>query len=819
MRPFAKIWVLPILSSLSLQVTTADAQTYPEQPVNQSYTAPSPNSEAIQLYGDDPVALYNGTPSISLPVYTVKCGSLSVPITLSYNYSGLFPLQDAGWVGLGWNLNAGGAITRIVEGGVDYSENTGYNYDQYNLYDSLTGAKNLSAFLQSAYNNDLGYSGQSYDLAPDIFDAEFCGYSGKWVWFQGKAYLDTWDKNFSISWPSHGSSISITTSDGDIYTFSATETTTDYYFGGADSTQQSYTSAWYLTSIRSPDGKDTITFNYASYTWTQQQMLYQNTYGVSLGTQGDLGPDPLSFWVTPSVSTVVLQSITSRAGRVSFIPDGTARTDITGTLPRLREIDVIDSLTGITIKKNTFSYEYFGGSGTSLAQYQRLALKTFSSTNPTIGSDSLTYVFKYINEYQSFPVKQATMDYWGYSNGTYEPFEILPPDNCPYYNPSTTDASVGSLSRTTNSTYSSMGALDTIVYPTGGYTAFQYEQNQFALFGGSTTEAGPGICVQSITTISNNPTSPQVITKNFTYLQDNGTYSSGVLTNQPSFPGSPFFEVDSAGTFNYLIFSASSNSAGVQGLPSRFFYSKVTESITSNGETHKTDHYFNLFPEIYQDAREIERIDYTNVVGTNIFAPLSKTITNYTASFDTSFTTASVLIDTEYINSAHNPRIYYSYQFGSSAWDMSCWVRPTSQVTTQYDVNSDSIVTTLTYNFNPVTRNLTSITQNTSDGQTVKEKFKYPEDYTSSLTGNMVTARVVRPVIEKQTWMYPNSSDSLLISGVITQFDQTIFKPVTTYSIELTKSIPVLNNETISGGTLYHSFERFQICHERSVAV
>jgi hypothetical protein len=802
MRPFAKIWVLPMFVICFLRFSTAFAQTYPEQSVNQSYTAPSPNSQAIQAYGIDPVALYNGTPSISLPVYTVKCGSLTLPITLSYNYNGLFPLQDAGWVGLGWSLNAGGAITRMVEGGVDYSEDSGYNYDQYNLSDSLPGAHNLAAFLQSAYNNNLGYSGQSYDLAPDIYDAEFCGYSDRWLWYKGKAYLDRWDKDFSVSWPSHGSTITITTSDGVIYTFSATETTTDNYYGGNDSTHQSYTSAWYLSSIQSADHKDTIFLNYASYTWQQQQVQYQTAYGVSAGSQGDLGLSPLSYFVTPSVSTVALQSITCRSSRVTFIPDTAARPDISGTLPRLREIDVIDSVSGVTIKKNTFSYEYFGATTLPHTSYQRLALKTFSSTNPDNPFDSLTYVFKYINEYGSFPNKAGGMDYWGYANGSNLIWTILPPDTSPYYSPSTTDASVGSLNRNPNFTYSSMGALDTLVYPTGGYTAFQYEQNQFYTTWQSLGNTpGPGICVQSVSTVSNNPTSPQIVTKNYTYLQDNGTYSSGVLSNTPSYPGIPFVWVDSPHTYNYLMYSASTNSAGVNGVPDKFFYSKVSESVSANGETHRSDHYFGITPEVFEDVRQTSQVDYINLIGTTIFTPVTKTVTNYaTSTADTSFTGAEVFIDTEYTNGYHSPSTWYSYQGFSQSQNLSWWVRPASQVTTQYDINNDSIVTTLTYNFNSTTRNLTSITQNTSDGQTIKQKFKYPEDYSSGLTGNMVAARVLRPVIEKQTWMYPSSGDSLLISGVITQYNQTFYKPDSTYSIELTKSIPVLNNETISGG-------------------
>ena len=39
-----------------------------------------------------------------------------IPISMTYHGSGVRPDQHPGWVGLGWNLNAGGCISRIVNG-------------------------------------------------------------------------------------------------------------------------------------------------------------------------------------------------------------------------------------------------------------------------------------------------------------------------------------------------------------------------------------------------------------------------------------------------------------------------------------------------------------------------------------------------------------------------------------------------------------------------------------------------------------------------------------------------------------------------------
>lgn len=803
MRPIVKPRVLLLITVMSFCICHADGQlTYPEAAFNQSYVPPSPNGTAWTTYGDLPVSLATGMPAISIPIFTASCGSLSMPISLTYSYSGFFPLQDAGWVGLGWNLNAGGVITREVEGGVDNSENSGYNYGQYNLADSITESPDPSNFWGSAYNNLLGNSAKSYDLAPDILDAEFNGYSDKFIWVSGKAYLMTWDKDFGIKWPAPDSNISITTADGTIYTFNAGESTTNYYYGGEDSTHQTYTSAWDLTSIVSGDHKDTILLSYGVYSWQQAGVSYQTTYIKSDGSQADMGIDSVGYNSGPSISSAILQSIRCRNYRIQFVLDTAVRTDINGSYPRLRAIDVIDSLSGDTIKKNTFSYEYFGQTSVSPASYERLALKSFSSVSSAISSDSLSYTFKYINEYGSFPIKGATaIDIWGYCNSDTNGTTILPPNNSGYYNTGNWGTNMGNDNRTPNFTYCSYGALDTIVYPTGGYTAYQYGQD--TVYNGSANISGPGIRVQSVTSVSNNPISPQVIQKTYTYLMDNGTSSSGQCFT-PIIIGSPFVLSNSSGVYNYFSFTASNNGTGMGGTPTNMYYSKVTETTTGAGETHKTDHYFANFPELFADVRETERIDYLNMINTNLFTPLTKCVTTFTQSYDTTYYAATPFVDTEYVNTSHNPKSWYACYGFYWQQNWSYWIRPTAVQTTNYDVNGDSLVQTTNYGYNAITRNLAYMTQTTSDNQTVKKKFKYPEDYNSSITGNMVSARVLRPVIEQQIWMYPSSTDSLLISGEITQYDQAIFKPVTTYGVETTKPIPALNNETISGG-LYTS--------------
>lgn len=781
----------------------AQTTSYPQSPVNQSYIPPSPNAASFQAYGDLPVALYAGTAAVNLPVYEVKCGSLSLPISLSYNYNGFFPLQEAGWVGLGWNLNAGGAITRTVEGGVDETQNSGYNYDQYSLSSQLASASTLNGFLQQAYNTDLGYVGSCWDLAPDIFDAECSGISGKFFWYQGQAYPLSYDKNLSVSWPSPSSAITITTEDGTAYTFGAPENTTSNYFSGSDSTKITFPSAWLLTTVVSADQKDTISLTYASYSWTQAVASYQESYTLSLGSQEDLGFDPEFYAVSPNVQSQVLQSIQCRTTKVNFVPSTTLRTDLIGNYPNLQEIDVYDNVTGNLVKKSSFTYEYFGSSASSPATYERLALKTFSSVNVSNPADVLTYTFSYNNETGAFPVKWTNgIDYWGYYNGASEYQTIIPPPGSRFFSnqpPSTAEFAGGS--REPSLSYCLYGALATIVYPTGGSTTFTYEQNMYNSSGTALT--GPGLRLRSTTDVSNNPNNPEPKTRTYTYLLDDNSSSSGALTNTPNFTG-PGFVAAVTGTSPtydlYNTYQAADNASGIGGIDPQFYYSKVTETITSGPETHKSDHYFTSYPGLYLDVRETERVDYLNTPNTATFTPQLKTVTTYNDAVLSSFPVASVYIDSEYVQTPAN-RFVFGYTGGT--WQTH-WIYPTQQVITRYDINGNSGVSTTQMTFNPTTHNLASIQRDGSDGQTIVQHFKYPEDYASGLTGNMVSARVLSPVLESQTWLKQNASDSVLIGGAITQYDQTIFKPVAEYAVETTAPIAALNNQTISGG-LYTS--------------
>ena len=89
---------------------------------------PSPEASALAQYSEIPVAHYTGVPQISLPLASLSGRNLSLPVSLSYHASGIRVDQVASREGLGWSLNAGGVITRTVNGGPD--ELNGYFSDK-----------------------------------------------------------------------------------------------------------------------------------------------------------------------------------------------------------------------------------------------------------------------------------------------------------------------------------------------------------------------------------------------------------------------------------------------------------------------------------------------------------------------------------------------------------------------------------------------------------------------------------------------------------------------------------------------------------------
>lgn len=160
---------------------------------NQQIIPPPPDAASLGKFVNVPIGYQNGTFTVSVPIWEVKAKGLSIPISLNYHGSGVKVEEVASRVGLGWALNAGGVITRVVRGMPDDNESGGQGYrasptlekkDNYNMDES---------------NLLLDFADGYYDSEPDIFIYKFAEYSGKFVVDKnGQAFMLPYNNQIKI---------------------------------------------------------------------------------------------------------------------------------------------------------------------------------------------------------------------------------------------------------------------------------------------------------------------------------------------------------------------------------------------------------------------------------------------------------------------------------------------------------------------------------------------------------------------------------------------------------------------------------------------
>jgi len=157
----------------------------------------SPTAATLGKFGQIEMDYFNGLPSISVPIYTIKSGNISIPLSLMYHASGVKPDQKSGWVGLNWSLNIPFAINRIMNGEPDEKLLSQETFDMpgslypfsasyYNHYSVLDRndwfahpqlVNNILAFFPP--NNNYGPIRPV--PTPDEFTFNFLGYSGSFL--------------------------------------------------------------------------------------------------------------------------------------------------------------------------------------------------------------------------------------------------------------------------------------------------------------------------------------------------------------------------------------------------------------------------------------------------------------------------------------------------------------------------------------------------------------------------------------------------------------------------------------------------------------
>ncbi|MEO1519041.1 MAG: RHS repeat domain-containing protein [Bacteroidota bacterium] len=459
------------------------AQDSPDFP---TVAPPTPTAASLHSYGNNSVNYYSGTVDVSIPLYTIQEGNISVPIVLNYTGgNGIKVEEQASWVGLGWALNAGGAVSRTKRGVADEAPGRGFLH-----YNSLPVEQdNGSGVLANA---DL-FS----DIAKGIKDGEpdkfmYSTPSGSGSFFinydsiiHQKPFTD---KHISFQEVVLGYPDSATQPDcyttsgldgfyiedeqGLKYHFEEKERSNSRNIGGNYYNALCYPTTWQMTKITDNNSTLSVDFEYDSFYYSNIRMV-----PTIAGLNETVGSVEDYFLVKR------LRKITHSQGSVEFIVSTSERKDLAGNYPLDRVI--IKDLEGTTIKEYYFNYKYLtsnalvdDGPGLSVSNQNRLVLTSIEE----VGSDQQAlppHTFTYDITHFLPATDSYSKDHWGYYNGKSNQ-KLQAKQLATWWDANDdewTTEIIGSADREPSATYAQAGILKRVDYPTGGFTLFEYEGN------------------------------------------------------------------------------------------------------------------------------------------------------------------------------------------------------------------------------------------------------------------------------------------------------------------------------------------------------
>lgn len=481
------------LSALVLSLTVLTQIALGQTPTDiPNVIPPSPEAASLFKFLDYPVGNATGVPDISVPLYEVHSGSLTMPVSISYHAGGRKVYDQTGPVGLGWNLNAGGMISRTVYGKPD---------DQTQFLGSSKKAANINQ--QDYYDFDfLKDAVDSYsrsDTEYDIFSYSCGGYSGKFVMDQSNNTKAVLMPLKPLLIQGGGFPNQIIDEKGIEYDFNVNE-----LFQGSNVNYNGFfqtLSGKLLTQVISANKKDTILLKYVQFNnktdahYTADFVLQDNDNRIGQGTTGPARAQYNEYSNAHEYTIQRLTEIDFKEGKVLFqLQDGT---------DQYQSIKIFNKK-GQLIRKINLVMSYLDlPAFTGMLHNYKLDALQFADANNTA-------VNQYNFEYQpSSDFDAHNRDYWGYLNSNaslgqgntrFVPTYL----GIPIYvgsgggTGSTYDFRGGNRS----ANFPLAGMIKKITYPTGGATEFSFEQNLY--FYNGTANAGPGLRVAQIKTTDPN---------------------------------------------------------------------------------------------------------------------------------------------------------------------------------------------------------------------------------------------------------------------------------------------------------------------------
>lgn len=474
-----------------------------------------------------PVNYSTGTVNIEIPLFTIECGTLSVPFYLTYDTSGVKVNSGSGWVGQNWLLNGIPTISRQINGHIDPDLQCSFNPRRYLDH---TGDDNFShvdgLLANSLYSNGV-------EEQPDEYYFNIGAQSGMFMYcLQPMAgypqYMTVPYTNLKIETDKGKKRFILTDAEGTTYCFQ----------GGCDRTyapSDTYETGWKASMIKAANGLDSIVFKYSGKLHYETE-VHDDSYTViddmhALGAGEEyLFTQRDNYWdVIDYLDEMDFEELVKRPVIIKTTDQKTEGFQVDGAYDKLKSDQRVydpvlldrnmqlesDALSSISFNGNTVRFQ---SSDTrnhgrlekiTLTNYLGKVVKTITFEYLPTSSyrsrmylsavnflsekgEKISYQFTYNSPNLGGDFGNRCVDFWGYFNGRYNERTLVPKmvvktshhsysKRLEYVSDSLLVGHGDWDSRAADEDKMSIGSLSSIKYPTGVRDSFIYEANQTRL--------------------------------------------------------------------------------------------------------------------------------------------------------------------------------------------------------------------------------------------------------------------------------------------------------------------------------------------------
>ncbi|BFO68635.1 hypothetical protein [Chryseobacterium sp. KCF3-3] len=657
------------MRKIYLLLTTAIICLVKSQTLIDRVQIKSPQTYAFEKYGNVPVNLYTGMLDLKIPIYSLSVNpDNDINIFLSYDSSGFIPHKKSDLAGMNWSLIAGGRITRTMHGVPDeyignpcqtnQSNPFGANlagflagvrkspYTNTQVYDLNSGAGNPTGCSTMGWklgpNNSLAYEGE-----PDLFNFTVQNLHGKFmIGNDGNVIVESNDPglkvdlsqmvvyNLNNSCRPPSTTIKLIDSKGNKYYFGGSFPTYEISYPSNNANMYSefltstpYISSFALSMIEFSDGKN-VSFNYMNDTLDDDFCINSNP---SLSDHKFLSYESFLQQGSSSVEWITCSVFPSCFTELSSSSTGTGLTPGFILLKKsLLESIVFDNNYKISFNYKDIGYQisYWNTLGSmapneylldniqvysknNLIQNTLFIYSNFGGTNKRPFLTNLKEFFsnkEYSLEYydtEDLPTYYTRgIDHWGFWNGKVGNTNLIAFDT---YDQTTGNYTLNNTTRDPNAGLCKKTLLKKIIYPTKGYSIFDYEPHYYKqrLERNSSSSFLPvltnnngmagGARIKNQYDFSEN--GGMTNQKNYQYTTSlNGALSSGILMNWPRYMY--YFETSGGGQTQKKMLGSGSNVQQNSLDSYNVGYSKVFEIDTNKGYIEHNYTNYNDYPDI-----------------------------------------------------------------------------------------------------------------------------------------------------------------------------------------------------------------------------